>query len=222
MRWSAIPHRLLGGCVGRARRWADTLIVYVLYHIQKWRYRFVTQPPRRLHVGCGENYLPGWINADISPKAELVVYLERKFPLRGESLDRIYCEHVLEHVQYETGVFFLKEARRALRVGGRIRIAVPDLENLIAGYTHNDWKGRFDWVNWPDLQFISTRAQMINIAFRWWGHQHLYDREELARVLAEAGFVDIQFVEHGKSEFDDLQGLESRIDSTLIVEAAKS
>lgn len=214
--------RLLGGCVDRARRYANISLVYLLYYMQKWRCRFVVQPPTRLHVGCGENFLPGWVNADISPGADLIVFLEKKLPLRSGNLDRIYCEHVLEHVQYETGIYFLKEARRALRVGGRIRIAVPDLEDLIAGYTHKDWKERFDWAKWPEYQFISTRAEMINIAFRWWGHRHLYDRDELARALSEAGFVDFQFVKHSESAFADLSGLESRADSTLIVEAAKS
>jgi len=200
----------------------EKILVRLLYHLQKWRYRFTECKLARLHVGCGDNYFPGWINADINPGAELIVFLEKRLPLRGECLDRIYCEHVLEHVPYDIGVFFLKEAMRTLRVGGRIRVAVPDLEDLVAGYFHQDWKKRFDWVNWPEFAFISTRAEMINIGFRWWGHSHLYDREEMARALSEAGFVDFKFVGHGESEFDDLRGLESRADSTLIVEAAKS
>lgn len=209
-------------CLGAAYEVLKQILVRLLYHLHKWRYRFAKSRSARLHVGCGKNHLPGWINADIIPSAELIVFLEKRLPLRGDCLDRIYCEHVLEHVSFETGVFFLREARRTLRVGGRIRIAVPDLEDLVAGYFHQDWRSRFDWVNWPGHEFITTRAQMINIGFRWWGHQHLYDREELERALSEAGFVDFQFLGHGQSAFDDLRGLESRADSTLIVEAAKS
>ena len=96
---------------------------------------------------------------------------------------------------------------------------MPDLDDLIDGY-QNDWR-RFDWVNWPQFEFIQTRAEMINIAFRWWGHRHLYNKEELSRALSEAGFSHFYFVEHGQSEYADLQGLETRADSKLIAEAIK-
>ncbi|NMC73726.1 MAG: methyltransferase domain-containing protein [Geobacteraceae bacterium] len=129
-------------------------------------------------------------------------------------------EHVLEHVPFSTGVFFLREARRVLMPGGVIRIAMPDLDDLIDGY-QNDWR-RFDWVNWPAHHFIQTRAEMINIAFRWWGHQHLYNREELERALHDAGFRQYSFRQPGESDFPDLCGLETRPESTLIVDAVKS
>lgn len=197
------------------------LLVHLLYYPYKWRYDLRTQQPKRLHVGCGKNYFAQWINADITPTADVIVFLEKRLPFGDETLDRVYSEHVLEHVPYQTGVFFLKEAHRTLRPGGCIRIAVPDLEDLVAAYHNGDWK-RFDWVNWPEHAFIESRAQMINIGFRWWGHMHLYDREELERALLEAGFQDIAFVDHGQSRYDDLRGLETRADSTLVAEATKS
>jgi len=111
---------------------------------------------RRLHVGCGKNYFNGWLNADINPRADLILVIEKKLPFSIGSLDRIYSEHVLEHVSYETGVFFLKEAFRTLRTGGIIRIAMPDLDALIDGY-QKDWH-LLDWVNWPEYKFIKTKG----------------------------------------------------------------
>lgn len=177
--------------------------------------------PRRLQVGSGANQLEGWINSDIVPTAELIVFLARRLPFADATLDRIYLEHVLEHAPYEHGLRFLREARRVLRRGGVMRIAVPDLEDLVRGYLDDDWR-RFDWVNWPEHSFIKTRAQMINIGFRWWGHQYLYDRQELVRVLGEAGFSEVAIVERGMSRHADLRGLETRIDSTLVAEATRS
>jgi predicted SAM-dependent methyltransferase len=107
-----------------------------------------------------------------------------------------------------------------LQPGGVIRIAMPDLDDLIDSY-QKDWR-RSDWVNWPAHRFIKTRAEMINISFRWWGHQHLYNREELERALREAGFVQYCFRQNGESDFPDLRGLETRPDSKLIVDAVKS
>lgn len=176
---------------------------------------------RRLHVGCGNNRFEGWINADITPEAELIIFLERRLPFSDGSLSRIYSEHVLEHVPYEVGVGFLREAFRVLESGGVVRLAVPDLRELVEGYLQGDWRTRFDWTQWPDYAFLKTGAQMINVGFRWWGHQHLYDREELKRALEEAGFVDIVFPAFCESAFEDLRALETRLDSRLIADAIK-
>lgn len=192
---------------------------HIFYYIYALRYRFVKGKTHKLHVGCGKNYLNGWINADVVVGSDMIVFMQKKIPLRDNTLNRLYSEHVIEHVPLETGVFFLREAYRVLAPGGVIRIATPDLDDLVDGYM-NSWK-RFDWVNWPEHSFIKSRAQMINIAFRWWGHQHLYNKEELVRALTEAGFNHYKFVEFNQSEFTDMQGLETRLDSKLIVEAVK-
>ncbi len=192
----------------------------ILFYPYALLYSLRGRESRKLHVGCGRNILRGWINADISPRAELIVFLQKRLPFRTGTLERIYSEHVLEHVPYASAVFFLREAYRTLRPGGVIRIAMPDLDDLIDGY-QKDWR-RFDWVNWPAHRFIKTRAEMINIAFRWWGHQHLYNQEELERALREAGFWHYSFRQPGESDYPDLRGLETRPESRLIVDAVKS
>lgn len=175
--------------------------------------------PTRLHVGCGKVKLQGWINADLDPRAQLVINIKHHLPFPGNHLDRIYSEHVLEHVPVESGLVFLKEAHRTLKSGGVVRIAMPDLDDIVDGYTH-DWR-RFDWIHWPGHEFIETKAEMINIAFRWWGHLYLYNSEELERRLREAGFSTITFCDHGNSSHHDLRNLETRTDSRLVVEATK-
>ena len=89
-----------------------------------------------------------------------------RLPFAENQLDLIYSEHVLEHVSFSTGISFLKEARRVLRPQGILRIAMPDLDDLVENY-QKDWRCP-DWVRWPQFSFIQTRAEMINIAFRWW------------------------------------------------------
>lgn len=199
--------------------YGNVLLCSFLYYPYVVRHYLSQNKLDKLHVGCGNNRYAGWINADIHVKSDLIIFLQKKLPFRDESLRRIYSEHVLEHVPYQTAVFFLKEARRTLQPGGILRIAMPDLDDLVDGYQH-DWK-KFDWLTWPEFSFIKTRAEMMNIAFRWWGHQHLYNKEELARALTDAGFVKIHFAGYRQSEVEDLRGLETRPDSTLIVEAVK-
>ena len=62
---------------------------------------------------------------------------------------------------------------------------------------------------------------MLNMIFRGWGHQWLYDREELHRRLKEAGFRNIRDVEWGESQFPELRNRETRKDSLLICEVQK-
>lgn len=206
------------------RRWQQSREAWLpglLYWPRVIRHRRRGDRPKRLHVGCGNNRFEGWINADITADAELIIFMERRLPFPDASLSRIYSEHVLEHVSYEVGVRFLREAFRVLEPGGVVRLAMPDLQELIEGYRQGDWRTRFDWTKWPAYAFLRTGAQMLNVGFRWWGHQHLYDREELQRALEEAGFAEITFPALHESALPDLRKLESRLDSRLIAEATK-
>jgi len=178
--------------------------------------------PYRLHIGCGKIALKGWINIDESElsSADLVWDVTQGLPFEANSCRLIYCEHFLEHVAIKRAAFFLKECRRVLKREGVMRIAMPDLEQLARKYFSDDWKEQ-DWLKWPEHKFIQTRAEMINIAFRWWGHQWLYDREELLRRLHEAGFQEVRFVVRNESEVLELRRLETRVDSSLICEVHK-
>lgn len=183
--------------------------------------RFRRNLPRRLHVGCGNNRFEGWINADITADSELIVYMEKPLPFRNGSLMRVYSEHVIEHVPYEVAQGFLKEVRRVLAPGGVVRIATPDLETLVEAYARKDWRSRICWAGTEDYAFLRTRAQFLNVSLRWWGHRHVYDREELERVFQDAGFGKPSFPGFGESDHEDLRGLETRQDSYLIAEAIR-
>ena len=195
------------------------LLAFLISPFLLLRYRLRGCQPRRLHFGCGKIRLAGWINADLSPCSDLVIDIRRKLPFPANFLDFAYSEHVLEHVPFDVGVCFLTELHRTLAPLGTVRIAMPDLDDLVDGYLH-DWR-RFDWVKWEDYRYLETRAQMINLSFHGWGHKHLYNQEELERALRLAGFTKINFKTWGESEVYELVGLETRKDSLLIVEAQK-
>ena len=199
---------------------AKIALCHVLFYPYILKQKVFGQNKTMLHVGCGSNRIDGWINADIDPRADLIIFMEKRLPFANDSLQYIYSEHVLEHVPFETGVFFLSETLRTLQKGGVVRIAMPDLDVLVDAY-QGDWRKELHWVNWPEYSFLKTKAQMINIAFRWWGHKHLYNQEELKRALSAAGFTKMSFQPPGKSGHEKLQNLETRQDTNLIVEATK-
>lgn len=182
------------------------------------------QSPYKLNVGSGTVKFEGWVNIDLERVTNITDVIwdaTNKFSfLEDSSCSLIYNEHFLEHLDIQDGVSFLSECYRLLMPGGILRIAMPSLEYVITKYNSEDWKDQ-DWLTWPQYQFIKTKAEMINIAFRWWGHQWLYDREELHRRLHESGFNKIKDVEWRNSDVSELKNRETRLDSILLCEAEK-
>lgn len=181
----------------------------------------------KLHIGCGTNYFDGWINIDNNSdnniqKLDLNWDLRNPLPFNENSVDFIFNEHFLEHLTVEEGVKALKDFKRVLKPDGIIRIAMPNLIDCIKTYNNPNWKqDNAESFNKYGLNFIKTKAEYLNINFRWWGHQWLYDWEELERRLNEAGFHDINQCELRKSEHIELRNLETRDESNLIAEASK-
>jgi predicted SAM-dependent methyltransferase len=178
--------------------------------------------PLKLNIGCGSVRFDKWVNVDIASTAADVIWdATERFPLEDECCALIYSEHFLEHLNVEQGLRFLSECNRLLQTGGVLRIAMPSLDYLIDRYTRGDWRNQ-EWLKLPEYGSIATKAEMLNVAFRWWGHQWLYDREELRRRIQEAGFSTVTGKEWGASDEPDLRGRETRPDSLLICEAVKS
>lgn len=77
----------------------------------------------KLNIGGGGFDLPGYINVDRTHGREA-------YPLDypDNSADAIHASHVLEHFPYGQTLAVLEEWTRVLKPGGRMRIAVPDVE----------------------------------------------------------------------------------------------
>jgi predicted SAM-dependent methyltransferase len=173
-----------------------------------------------LHIGCGQNYFDGWVNMDLeAAAADLRHDARQPLPFPNGSVDFIYNEHFIEHLTIQEGLFALKECHRVLRDGGVLRIATPDLTYTLLRYFFF-WKHQ-DWIKRYGYDWLETRAEMINLCFRAWGHQHIYNYEELARRLRAVGFLNISRKRLGKSSYDILKHRETRKDSKLVVEAVK-
>ncbi|MCE7700261.1 MAG: methyltransferase domain-containing protein, partial [Methanobacterium paludis] len=173
----------------------------------------------KLNMGCGNVKLIDWVNIDIEPGADLIVDLRKGLPFKNNSIDFIYNEHFIEHLKLEDGQKVLNEFYRVLKNGGVLRIATPDLDYILTKYSEG-WRDQ-DWLSWPEYDFIMSKGQMINISFRWWGHEYLYNEDDLKHLLMRAGFRSVIRCELKESTYSELKNLETRKDSNLILEAKK-
>lgn len=182
----------------------------------------------KLHIGCGTAYKEGWINIDNNSdnnieKLDFMWDLTKPLPFPENSVDFVYNEHFLEHLTADEGGGLIKNLMKILKPNGVLRIAMPDLEVCVRDYLNKNYliENKVG-LKEAGLDFIKTNAEAINIAFRWWGHQWLYDWEELERRLKEAGCVKIKKCNLSESEYPELQNLETRgAASNLIAEVVK-
>jgi predicted SAM-dependent methyltransferase len=179
---------------------------------------------RKLQIGCGELPIAGWLNTDLDPGIARaagaqgsVMYMDAsaRFPIPDDAFDYAYAEHVIEHVTFAEGRTMLSECHRVLRRGGRIRVATPDLRQLVQLYVDREEPtvDQSEYVRWIAETFFADRTQVgatfvLNNAFRAWGHMFLYDEDTLRSTLLDAGFVDIRRMPFGESDDPTLRGLE--------------
>ncbi len=173
--------------------------------------------PYRLCLGSGRAPIQGWTNVDYYFPADVQLDLRFGIPVPDDSVELIYSEHLIEHLSLDANIRLFRECQRVLGPNGRMRIATPDLADIVRDY-RDGWR-RHDWVNWDEHRWIDSGTRMINTAVREWGHVYLWDGDELARRLTDVGFVNVRRFKLGESETDALRGLETRADSLLIVEA---
>lgn len=173
---------------------------------------------RKLHLACGPVVREGWINLDIEARRGILVWdLRRSLPLEEKTVDLIYAEHFIEHLSLQEGEALMRDCYRVLDVGGVLRLSTPDLVFVIEEYRANRL------TEWSDMGWRPTSgAQMINEAMRLWGHQFLYDKDELFAALTRSGFSKIRECGWRQSGVADLEGAESRpYHREIIVEAVK-
>lgn len=158
----------------------------------------------RVNVACGPHALPGFVNLDLRPCCPEVIGWEcrRRLPLGDGAVAGIRVEHFVEHLEpREELPAFLADCLRVLRVGGILRVIVPDAERFLRAYCRDDLAGfRALAVPDPFPADLPTRMDIVDYAFHQW-HEHRwgYDFETLAHRLRRAGFLRIERMESRSS-----------------------
>lgn len=148
----------------------------------------------KLHIG-GSERRAGWTVVNIAAGDHVDIVADcREIPIEPGTCDEVYASHVLEHVDRADVGKALRHWCDLLRPGGRLRVAVPDLQKLCKLYADD---------------MISTLGAWQITAFIYGGqmNEHDYHRcgfsdDTLRSSLEECGFVDVQRVDYF-SEFRD-------------------
>jgi predicted SAM-dependent methyltransferase len=192
-----------------------------------------------LNIGCGENRLAGWLNADFFPNASDVIFLDatQNFPFEDNLFDYIFAEHMIEHISFDQGFEMLNECYRVLKPGGRIRIATPDLLRMIELFSSKKTEEQNKYIDWFINKFSHSDAVrvfhetfVLNKMVREWGHMFIYDEFALSYILIKSGFKSCERFSISQSNDKNLIGIDGHNDvsgynmnayETLVVEAVK-
>ena len=207
----------------------------------------------KVNLGCGPSGIEGWLNYDWGILALLSKFvglrkwlvkwgllskdydknwpelrlwdIRWRLPLKNNSVDFIYCSHVLEHVEYWQSKNILKECRRVLKRNGVLRIVLPDMGLIVKKYFSDGPMNRtaeclrqkefnmnvfgVDRSKFND-GFLSKLQKFFIREHRW-----MYDEKDMVFLLKKAGFRKIKKCSFRKGKMADIDKLDLKIHKEL-------
>jgi predicted SAM-dependent methyltransferase len=181
----SLLYRLLGEKVREA---LVRITGTVYFHTRKFVAQTRDMDNIRLHLGCGDVRLPGFVNVDANKTfaSDAIDDLTQLSTFDDGSASEIYTCHVLEHFAHDEVLPLLKRWHAVLKPGGLIRISVPDLDKIVRIYV----------ANWEHFQKDGNTPW---IGLIYGGQKDSYDYHKtgfnavwLRRLLLNAGFIDVE------------------------------
>jgi glycosyltransferase involved in cell wall biosynthesis/predicted SAM-dependent methyltransferase len=142
----------------------------------------------RLHLGCGDRYLEGYVNIDL-PASSHSVQSGRTPDIHADitrlqyadgTVDEIRLHHVFEHFDRPTALRLLIQWHLWLRPGGKLIIETPDLMGSLSSLL--DSSG-------PDVQFRTLRHLFGSHEAEWAVHKDGWYLEKFKIHMEELGFT---------------------------------
>ena len=146
----------------------------------------------RLHLGCGDDRLPGFVNIDSRPTAAVDIAMDLSRPrLADGSVTLAFSNAFFEHLYRSARVPHLQSIRRALAPDGVCcYIGIPYFPNIARFYLERGPGTAgpvFDLYNVYRYTHGAPEGQES-----WWLgqlHKSLFDASEVATLLSASGFA---------------------------------
>jgi len=135
----------------------------------------------KLHLGCGTKILNGYINIDVRQLegVHIVSSIDNLSMFTDNSVELIYCCHVLEHLSRHDVLKTLKEWNRVLKPGGVVRISVPNFEAIVEHYNEYKDIGKIRGLLYGGQTYPENY------------HYNIWDMQSMTKQLEEAGFINV-------------------------------
>ncbi len=131
----------------------------------------------KLHLGCGDDYLEGYINADLYAEKVDERFDALLVPYPDNTFDEVKAFHIIEHFDWHKGQEALQEWCRVLKPGGRLHIETPDFLESCKMFVESDESERINlyghffstaWIPGQQHLFLFTESQ-LSIQLKWAG-----------------------------------------------------
>ena len=147
----------------------------------------------KLHIGCGDVKVKGFINVDADPKLPAVDVVDDVRTLsrfEAGSAEVIYACHVLEHLSHGEVFSVLTRWYDVLKSGGELRISVPDTDRIVQIYQKH-WEHFQTPPNTPWIGLIYG-GELDEYDYHKTGFNFCY----LKYILEIIGFITIEEYTH--------------------------
>jgi len=182
----------------------------------------------KMNLGASRNWIAeGW--AVLDHKIEKTENLRisgdiAAMDLPDKSCDIVFLSHVLEHIPHIKMQAVMAEINRVMRIGGGIRLLVPDLKKIAEAYVNQD----VDFFKEAKLEDESQRTDLglggmfmnfivspgqdtvlfnrnVDEFIAGYAHLYSYDFEMMKSILENFGFGNIKQMKFCESKYDDFK-----------------
>jgi predicted SAM-dependent methyltransferase len=163
----------------------------------------IDEEPTKVQIGGGSHRIDGFYNIDVVPPADLLWDVREEIPLHDSTVDMLFSEHFLEHIDYpKSAKHYVRETHRVLAPGGQVITGVPDAAFVLSKYPAKATEAAEMIERWYSKRdchdAINTYLDLINYVFRdqdddptYNPHYWAYDYEKLVSLFGEAGFETV-------------------------------
>ncbi len=154
----------------------------------------------KLHLGCGERRVRGWLNSDVSGSQYDVDLACGRLPWKAECFEAVVSQHVIEHLElFDELLPLLCEVHRILKPGGSVWLSCPDIRKVCQSYVSTGMDDLLEdrLTRWPKYSLRGAPSRhLINELFHQQGeHLNLFDFELLSWALYSCKFDSVVRIE---------------------------
>ena len=185
--------------------------------------------PSKLNLCSGSARVPGYLNIDVDPAADLRLDLAKKnLPFPDNSMQTVVCMSAINYFTHSRAQELVCETYRVLARGGVARFGVQDFEIIARKYVAKDHDFFFQKLADGRERFKGeTMMEKINEWFSGYPSygnrpcRYVYDFDSLALLFRRAGFSSALKKDFQESRLAEVAQIDNRSDQMFFLEAVK-